>query len=467
MFEMQAYLCTWRLLSLVPLSSGSSKTMMDDVLDFNDEVKSDSRCRLVRDCRKVEDVSRLGFNAEDRIAMIRLMSESEEEAMRRGAVRDVFGEHFFTTNFWYMWCTTFAFQPWHSAAEFRRYLLRFIQEFPQIHTLQGVRRTRLNQFESFAAPIASYLRSKGVNFHTGTIVYDAEMGTADNGQRSYVSKLVLGGGKQPIALDTSKDSVLFTIGSMTANSSIGSHDEAPEMRTSEAPEWSLWQRIASKGVPGCGNPAPFDHKFEQTKWPSFTVTFRDDKFVEMMQKFSGNQPGTGGLVTFVNSNWLMSAVVPNWPHFSNQPEHVWVLWGYGLYPDKLGNFVRKPMTACSGSELLHELLGHMGMPEQDMREPYVSNATCIPCMMPYITSQFMPRRAGDRPEVIPKGAMNYGFIGQFVELADDVVFTVEYSVRSAMYAVQALTHKSQHIPPLYEGNKHIDVVLKALHKLLD
>lgn len=41
-------------------------------------------------------------------------------------ITDCFSPEFFTTGFWWMWCTTFAFEPSHSAIEFRRYLNRFV-----------------------------------------------------------------------------------------------------------------------------------------------------------------------------------------------------------------------------------------------------------------------------------------------------------------------------------------------------
>lgn len=31
--------------------------------------------------------------------------------------------------------------------------------------------------------------------------------------------------------------------------------------------------------------------------------------------------------------------------------------------------------------------------------------------MPYITAQFMPRAAGDRPHVVPQGCTNLGLLG--------------------------------------------------------
>lgn len=61
----------------------------------------------------------------------------------------------------------FAFQQWHSAVEFRRYLHRFIHEFSRINTLAGVDRTPLNQYESIILPIEVYLKNQGVEFRYG------------------------------------------------------------------------------------------------------------------------------------------------------------------------------------------------------------------------------------------------------------------------------------------------------------
>jgi oleate hydratase len=82
--------------------------------------------------------------------------------------------------------------------------------------------------------------------------------------------------------------------------------------------------------------------------------------------------------------------------------------------------------------------------------------------MPYITSQFMPRKASDRPEVIPEGCVNLAFIGQFVEVPGDVVFTVETSVRSAMIAVWGLTGLDKPMIPIHEPAYDMRVVMANL-----
>jgi oleate hydratase len=239
------------------------------------------------------------------------------------------------------------------------------------------------------------------------------------------------------------DFVFFQNGSMTDASSLGSLTEAPAKLTkADSGGWDLWEKLAA-GRPQFGNPAAFNNCVAQSCWESFTVTLKTTAFFDRMIEFSGNQPGTGGLVTFRDSNWLMSIVVPFQPHFLDQPTNVQVFWGYSLFPDRVGNFVPKPMTECNGAEILRELCGHLRFDPDT-----VKSANCIPCRMPYITSMFMPRRPGDRPLPVPSGSRTLAFISQFVEIENDVVFTVEYSVRAAQMAVYGLLGLDCEVPPV-------------------
>ena len=165
----------------------------------------------------------------------------------------------------------------------------------------------------------------------------------------------------------------------------------------------------------------------------------------------------------MQSSWLISIVLPHQPHFIGQPDDVNVFWGYGLSIDEPGDFVKKPMHACTGREIMTELLGHLGMPTE--ARAILKDTICIPCLMPYITSQFMPREKGDRPEVVPEGTANLAFVGQFCELPDDVVFTVEYSIRSAQTAVYTLLGLPLEPPSVYKGQYNPRVLYQALHTL--
>ncbi len=70
----------------------------------------------------------------------------------------------------------------------------------------------------------------------------------------------------------------------------------------------------------------------------------------------------------------------------------------------------------------------------------------------------------DRPLPVPPGVKNLGFISQFVEISDDVVFTVEYSVRAAQMAVYQLLGIERTIPPVTQHAKSLHVQFEALKK---
>ncbi len=260
-----------------------------------------------------------------------------------------------------------------------------------------------------------------------------------------------------------RDRVILTLGSITECARLGSNREPLPESPSYSEPWILWRRLAAR-EPAFGRPEKFGASIDRTKWESFSVTLRDPGFFDFMEGFTGNATGTGGLVTFTQSNWLMSIVLFHQPHFRSQPKDAFVFWGYGLHPDRQGNFVSKCMAVCSGYEILQELAGHLRLGEQT--EVLLGNAKVIPCMMPFITSQFMPRGSGDRPEVIPKAAANFAVIGQFCEIPDDVVFTMEYSVRSAMIAVNELTRNGRAPPPVRRTYRDPKVLLHAARALV-
>jgi oleate hydratase len=246
---------------------------------------------------------------------------------------------------------------------------------------------------------------------------------------------------------------------MTDASSLGSMTEPPKRLTkADSKGWELWEKI-SAGRPEFGTPAAFNSSIPESYWESFTVTCRDRRFFDQIEAFTGNEAGTGGLVTFKHSRWLMSVVLYHQPHFPGQPDDVQVFWGYALHPDRVGDFVAKPMSDCGGSEILCELCGHLNF------DPAVfEKASCIPCRMPYITSMFMPRNKSDRPLPVPANSKNLAFISQFVEIPDDVVFTVEYSVRAAQTAVYQLTKIARQIPPITRHDRSISVLIDTLEK---
>lgn len=156
----------------------------------------------------------------------------------------------------------------------------------------------------------------------------------------------------------------------------------------------------------------------------------------------------------------MSVTCNRQPHFPGQPGDTLVLWVYGLLMDKAGNRVAKTMPECTGREILQELCHHLGIPE-DQFDAVAANTKVRLALMPYITSMFMPRAAGDRPHVVPAGSTNLGLVGQFVETANDIVFTMDSSIRTARVAVYSLLGLRKQVPDVSPVQYDIRTLLKA------
>jgi oleate hydratase len=456
-----SYRCTYDLLSSIPSLGDPNKTVKDEMDEFNAKFRTESKARVVENGAKV-DVSSMGFSYKDRFDLIGLTLHDEEHYGNK-RINEYFEPEFFKTNFWYMWATMFAFEPWHSLVEFKRYVHRFIHEFHRINTLAGVDRTPYNQYEAIVLPIIEWLRGQGVCFDLNCRVTNLNFeltGDEKTVERIYLNR---NGESKEIAV-AGEDFVFVTLGCMTEGSSLGSMTSAPVLNSKkDGGAWTLWENIAAQH-PDFGRPEVFIDNIDDSKWESFTVTCKDPTFFRLMEEFTGNKAGTGGLVTFKNSNWLMSIVLAHQPHFLNQPENVQVFWGYALYVDETGNHIKKKMPDCTGAEILTEILYHLKFEKE--KNLILETSICIPCMMPFITSFFMPRKKGDRPPVIPEDATNFAFLGQYCEIPDDVVFTVEYSVRAAQMAVYQMFNVDKEPPAMYKGQYDPRVLFNAVKTML-
>lgn len=253
---------------------------------------------------------------------------------------------------------------------------------------------------------------------------------------------------------------------MTQNSTRGSMSEASIMNknTENRGCFTLWEKIADK-CPKLGNPKKFTFSPGKSNFVSVTVTVKDyPEFFKYLEEKTGNPTGKGGATTFVDSPWFITYGAALRLTCPSQPENVDVLWFYGLHSNEISTYIKKPMNECTGEEVLKEFLYYCGL--EDKMDEIISHSIAIPTVMPYITSQFMPRKINDRPEIIPESVSNLAFIGQFVELEGDVVFTVETSVRIAMTAVYKMYHLDKPIVPLFKGQYDIRMLNVALKTML-
>jgi len=463
--ELEPYMeCLWDLFGSIPDYYEEGRTVLDVTRECNQKKEINSKHRLWEKNFVPHDETTMGITPEVQDQFIKMMMAPEEE-LEDITIEAWFSPALFKSQLWYYWAAMLAFKPCHSLIEMRRYAVRFMHQLHLIRSLEGILRTKYDQYHSMILPLQKYLADAGVNFVANTTVVDMDL--LIEGEKKTVTALDLrsegGEVRQSVSAD---DLVFFTNGSMTQNSTRGSMTQAPVMNldTVERGCFSLWEKMAAKSEV-FGRPDKFVSDPQKSVFVSCTVTIRDNhRLFRYLEEKTGNLTGEGGATTFVNAPWFITYGAALQPTCPDQPEDVDVLWFYGLNAPAVGEYVKKPMTECSGEEILKEFLYFCGL--EDQFEEIKSHCIVIPTAMPYITSQFMPRGQKDRPEIIPEGCTNIACIGQFVELPGDVVFTVETSVRTAMTAVYRMLHLDRPITPLFQGHYDIRMVAVALKTLL-
>lgn len=462
--------CLWDLFRSVPSLEVENASVLDEFYWLNKEDPNYSLERAIQN--RGESAHTDGkFTLTDTASMeIVKLFLTPEEALEDMKITDVFSEDFFASNFWLYWQTMFAFEPWHSAMEMRRYIARFIHHIGGLPDFSALKFTKYNQYESLAMPLVSYLESHGVQFQYGATVTNVEF--AIDGDKKVAKRLCCNiKGREKVVNLSENDLVFITNGSNTESSVLGDNNTPAALTENPGGSWTLWQNIA-KQHPDFGHPEKFCGDVEKSNWESATITTLDGRIPPYIEKICKRDPFggkvvTGGIVTVKDSKWYMSFTLNRQPHFKNQPKDQLVVWVYSLYCDVPGDFIKKPMRDCTGIEITQEWLYHMGVPEAEILDMATNSANCVPCMMPYVTAYFMPRAAGDRPKVVPDGCVNAAFIGNFAETPRDTVFTTEYSVRTAMEAVYTLLDIDRGVPEVFGSAYDVRVLLDSTAKMMD
>ncbi|OBG56981.1 oleate hydratase [Mycolicibacterium fortuitum] len=469
--EMEDHMeCLWDLFRTIPSLEIDGASVLDEFYWLNKDDPNYSLCRATENRGQDAHTDNMfGLNAKAQKDIVKVFLATREE-MENKRINEVFGKDFLESNFWLYWRTMFAFEEWHSALEMKLYIHRFIHHIKGLPDLSALKFTKYNQYESLVLPMYKWLLDQGVTFHFDTEVTDIDFDiTPDRKQATRIHWIKDG---EPGGVDLGpNDLVLTTIGSLTENSDDGDHHTPAKLNTGPAPAWDLWRRIAAKD-PSFGRPDVFGGHIPETKWESATVTTLDHRIPEYIQKICKRDPFsgkvvTGGIVTARDSKWLMSWTVNRQPHFKQQPKDQIVVWVYGLFVDTPGDYVKKPLSECTGEEITQEWLYHLGVPEADIPELAANAAKAVPVMMPYVTSFFMPRQAGDRPAVVPEGAVNFAFIGQFAETTRDCIFTTEYSVRTGMEAAYQLLGIDRGVPEVFNSTYDVRKLISGTVHLRD
>ncbi len=457
--------CLWDLYRSIP-SLEIDGSVLDEFYWLNKEDPNYSMMRTTRKRGKEGGTNNLfGLTEKAQRNLVKLVTALPEDLYDK-TIEQVMSKDFLRSNFWLYWRTMFAFEQWHSALEMKLYIERFIHHLGGLPDMSALKFTKYNEFDSLVRPLAEWLKAQGIRVKKKAKVVDVQF-TIDKDCKVAKSLTYVKKGKQKTIELDKNDLVFVTNGSLVENSSWGDHHTPAKFdgTVREGGSWSLWQKIAAQD-PSFGNPYNFCGHPEESQWESATLTVKDDRIRKYIKKIAkrGTNTGkvvTGGVVTARDSNWLLSWTVSRQPHFPDQPDDQTVVWLYSLFTDKPGNYIKKSMRDCTGQEIAEEWLYHLGVEPELIHDLAADGVISLPCMMPFVTSLFLPRDGTDRPKVVPEGAQNFAFIGQFAETSRDCVFTTEYSVRTAMEAVYTLLGVDRGVPEVYNSVYDVRQLMKA------
>lgn len=469
--------CMWDLYRSVPSIENPGLSVLDEYYYLNKKDPNYSLCRATVNCGEDAHTDKLfNLDKDSALALSKLFITPEKD-LEDKKINEVLPASFFETNFWLYWQTMFAFQPWASALEMKRYLCRYVHHIDGLPDFTALRFTKYNQYESMILPLVKYLEKGGVKIEYG---FDVKNVIIENNDGKRVAKKIIyiKDGKES-SIDLCEDDLVFiTNGCCTDTSCYGDQDHAPDLshiKNGSGESWDMWKNIASQATNGeYGNPDAFCSDINATNWMSATVATSDEEIIDKIMKICKRDPRsgkvtTGGIVTVKDStnNWYLSWTINRQPQFKSQDKNTVLIWLYSLNTNKEGNWIKKPMRECSGKEVCEEWLYHIGLDQSKIEAKAANACNTTTCFMPYINAFFQPRKESDRPKVVVDNAVNFAFIGQFAETPRDTIFTTEYSIRTGMEAAYTLLNVDRGVPEVWGSKYDIRELLRACYYSVD
>ena len=467
----------WDVFRDVPSIETPNVSVLDEYYWLNKHDPNYSLCRATTDCGKDAHTDKqFKLDKASALALSKLFMTPEDQ-LEDKKISDVLPDSFWNTNFWLYWQTMFAFQRWSSALEMKRYLCRYVHHIDGLPDFSALRFTKYNQYESMILPLVKYLEAHGVTVEYGVDVKNVVIQQKDDKKVAKQIVYVKDGKQQTIDL-IEDDLVFVTNGCCTDTSCYGDQTHAPDLsniRNGVGESWDLWKNIAKQAKNGeFGNPDAFCSDYEATNWMSATVATSNEEIIKYIMNVCKRDPRsgkvtTGGIVTVKDStdNWYLSWTINRQPQFKAQDKNTVLVWVYSLNTNRPGTYVKKAMRNCTGEEVCREWLYHLGVPTNKINALAKDACNTTTCFMPYINAFFQPRKNSDRPLVVPQGAVNFAFIGQFAETPRDTIFTTEYSMRTGMEAVYTLLNVDRGVPEVWGSCYDVRELLRACYYALD
>lgn len=467
----------WDVFRDVPSIETPNVSVLDEYYWLNKHDPNYSLCRATVNKGEDAHTDKLFKLDKDSAMALSQLFITPEANLEDKKISDVLPESFWETNFWLYWQTMFAFQKWSSALEMKRYLCRYVHHIDGLPDFSALRFTKYNQYESMILPLIEYLKKHDVDVQFGMDVKNVVIEDVDGKKTAKELIYVKDNKEQSIPL-TANDLVFITNGCCTDTSSYGDQTHAPDLShivNGQGESWDLWKNIAKQAKHDeYGHPDVFCSDTEATNWMSATVETSNEDIIQHIMNICKRDPRagkvtTGGIVTVKDSvnNWFLSWTINRQPQFKSQNKDTVLVWLYALHTDTEGNYIKKAMRDCTGEEICQEWLYHIGMDESKIKDYSENACNTTTCFMPYINAFFQPRKNVDRPKVVPEGAVNFAFIGQFAETPRDTIFTTEYSMRTGMESVYTLLNVDRGVPEVWGSQYDIRELLRAAYYAVD
>lgn len=469
--------CMWDMFRDVPSIETPNVSVLDEYYWLNKHDPNYSLCRAsINRGQDAHTDKQFKLDKKSALALSKLFMTPEKD-LEDKKISDVLPESFWNTNFWLYWQTMFAFQKWSSALEMKRYLCRYVHHIDGLPDFSALRFTKYNQYESMILPLTKYLESHGVKIEYGVDVKNVVIEEKSGKKIAKQIIFVRDGKTQTIDL-IEDDLVFITNGCCTDTSCYGDQTHAPDLskiKNGAGESWDLWKNIAKQATHGeYGNPDKFCSNVDATNWMSATIATSDEEIIQKIIGVCKRDPRsgkvtTGGIVTVKDSteNWYLSWTINRQPQFKSQDKNMVLVWVYSLNTNRPGNYVKKAMRDCTGEEVAQEWLYHIGVSEDKIKDYAKNRCNTTTCFMPYINAFFQPRKEEDRPLVVPHGAVNFAFVGQFAETPRDTIFTTEYSIRTGMEAVYTLLNVDRAVPEVWGSKYDVRELLRAAYYAID
>ena len=405
----------------------SDLTVCDEILNIYSANPVMRNISFIDDEKNVIDASDISLDKAHRSAILSLI-RADGEKLRREAIRDALPQSFFTSYFWKLICAAYGFSPDSSAYE-------FVSAVTNIDDmLSGTLPSDFDMCEEIIEPLGEHLKKLGADVRENAVVTDMDF---DN---SLVSAIhFTDGGVRKSVYPEKGDVCIFPTDEMAECVSLGSYSKSAP-RQLNAP-FKLWEKLAQKH-PAFKNPSLMFGSEDEYMSEEFTITLSNHMLPELIDKVTCGALGVDGVIVLDNSNWKMTVCAVPPSHFKNCGDDTAVIWGWAARYDRDGETCAKPMTDCSGAEILYELVSCLNLAEawDDIRDTVVN---VIPCHRRYDKSYLAP--VASKLEIIPTGISNLAISGDFAENGEGSVQIDEHAKKGLPFKTRRAARYKKNI----------------------